>query len=88
MNDIVQAGQQAIWLVMALSAWPVAVATLIGLIVGAFQTIVQLQEQTLPFGVKLIGIGLCLYIGSGWAGSKLVAWSVELMRHALARASI
>lgn len=83
MNDIIVAGQQAIWLVLVFSAWPVIVATAIGLVVGAFQTIVQLQEQTLPFGVKLFGVGMCLYVGAGWGGQKLLTWSMHLMQFAL-----
>ena len=83
MRDIIHAAQQSIWLVIVLSAWPVIVATLIGLIVGAFQTVLQLQEQTLPFGVKLVGVGFCLYAGAGWAGHRLLLFAVELMRYAL-----
>ncbi|HTJ92625.1 MAG TPA: EscS/YscS/HrcS family type III secretion system export apparatus protein [Pararobbsia sp.] len=83
MSEIVYAGQQAIWLVIVLSAWPVIVATIIGLVIGAMQTVIQLQEQTLPFGIKLFGVGACLYIGSKWAGSTLLAWSMELVRLAL-----
>jgi type III secretion system export apparatus protein len=83
MNEIIHAGLQAIWLVIVLSAWPVLVATAIGLLIGAIQTVIQLQEQTLPFGVKLFGVGLCLYVGAGWAGKTLLAWSTELIRLAL-----
>ncbi|MCD3113651.1 hypothetical protein GFK27_20300, partial [Salmonella enterica subsp. enterica serovar Enteritidis] len=25
-----------------------------------------LQEQTLPFGIKLLGVCLCLFLLSGW----------------------
>lgn len=82
MSDVVYAGQQAIWLVIVLSAAPVLTATLIGLVVGAIQTIVQLQEQTLPFGIKLLGVGACLYIGMDWAGRMLLVWAIELMRFA------
>ncbi|EDY1894259.1 EscS/YscS/HrcS family type III secretion system export apparatus protein, partial [Salmonella enterica] len=59
MNELVFAGNKALYLVLCLSAWPVAVATLIGLLIGIFQTVTQLQEQTLPFGLKLLGICLC-----------------------------
>ncbi|CAM2144828.1 Surface presentation of antigens protein SpaQ [Pararobbsia alpina] len=83
MNEIIHAGQQAIWLVVELSAWPVVIATAIGLLVGAMQTVIQLQEQTLPFGFKLFGVGVCVYIGSGWAGKTLIIWSTELVRLAL-----
>ncbi|WP_311489449.1 flagellar biosynthetic protein FliQ, partial [Escherichia coli] len=38
-------------LILVMSAGPIAVATFVGLLVGLFQTVTQLQEQTLPFGV-------------------------------------
>jgi type III secretion HrpO family protein len=82
MSDIVHAGQQAIWLVIVLSAAPVLTATVIGLVVGAMQTVIQLQEQTLPFGIKLFGVGACLYIGMDWASRMLLVWAFELMRSA------
>jgi type III secretion system export apparatus protein len=83
MNEIVYAGRQAIWLVVELSAWPVVIATAIGLFIGALQTVIQLQEQTLPFGLKLFGVGACIYAGSGWAGKTLLVWATELVRVAL-----
>ncbi|VEB43305.1 type III secretion system protein SpaQ [Chromobacterium violaceum] len=49
MNDLVFAGNKALYLVLMMSAWPIIVATVIGLLVGLFQTVTQLQEQTLPF---------------------------------------
>jgi type III secretion HrpO family protein len=83
MNEILYAGQQAIWLTIVLSAAPVIVATVLGFAIGLLQTVIQLQEQTLPFAVKLFGVGACLYISAGWSGNQLLAYAVELMRFAL-----
>lgn len=79
MNEIIFASNKAIWLVLMLSAIPVIVATVIGLLVGLFQTVTQLQEQTLPFGVKLLGVCLCLFLLSGWFGGTLVNYSREVI---------
>ena len=46
MNDIVFAGNRALYLILVMSAGPIAVATFVGLLVGLFQTVTQLQEQT------------------------------------------
>ncbi len=83
MNEILYAGQQAIWLTIALSAPSVVVASVLGLVTGLLQTVTQIQEQTLPFAVKLFGVGACLYISAGWAGTRLVSYAVELMHFAL-----
>ncbi|NHR07716.1 EscS/YscS/HrcS family type III secretion system export apparatus protein [Chromobacterium haemolyticum] len=85
MNDLVFAGNKALYLVLLMSAWPIIVATAIGLLVGLFQTVTQLQEQTLPFGIKLFGVSLCLFLLSGWYGETLLGFGREVMRLALAR---
>lgn len=83
MSEILYAGQQAIWLTIVLSAAPVIVATMLGFAIGLLQTVMQLQEQTLPFAVKLFGVGACLYISAGWTGGHLLAYAEEVMRFAL-----
>ncbi|KVP30321.1 EscS/YscS/HrcS family type III secretion system export apparatus protein [Burkholderia ubonensis] len=85
MNDLVFAGNKALYLVLLLSAWPIIVATAIGLLIGLFQTVTQLQEQTLPFGIKLFGVSLCLFLLSGWYGETLLNFGREVMRLALAK---
>jgi type III secretion protein S len=85
MNEVVFAGNKAIYLVLILSAIPVVVATVIGLAVGLIQTVTQLQEQTLPFGLKLLGVCVCLFIISGWIGETLIAYSREVYSLAFKR---
>lgn len=83
MEDIVYAGNKALYLVLILVLWPVLIATVIGLLVGLFQTVTQLQEQTLPFGIKLLAVSGCLILMSGWYGEVLLNFSRELIRLAL-----
>jgi type III secretion protein S len=83
MDMLVYAGNKALYLILVLSAGPIAVATLVGLLVGLFQTVTQLQEQTLPFGVKLLAVSLCLFMMSGWFGSRMMAFAQELIAIAL-----
>jgi type III secretion HrpO family protein len=84
MGDIVYAGNKALYLMLMLVLLPVAVATIVGLLVGLFQTVTQLQEQTLPFGIKLLAVSLCLFLLSGWYGEVLLNFGREVMRLALA----
>ncbi|WP_369788266.1 EscS/YscS/HrcS family type III secretion system export apparatus protein [Rouxiella sp. WC2420] len=85
MNDILYAGNKVLYLVLILSAGPICVATLVGLIVGLIQTVTQLQEQTLPFGIKLLSVTLCLFLLSGWYGEIILAYAQEVMHLALIR---
>ncbi|QJU42318.1 EscS/YscS/HrcS family type III secretion system export apparatus protein [Serratia marcescens] len=85
MNELVFAGNKAMYLILMLSAGPIAVATIVGLLVGLIQTVTQLQEQTLPFGVKLMCVTLCLFLLSGWYGDVLLGYAQEVLRIALSR---
>ncbi|EPF14995.1 MULTISPECIES: EscS/YscS/HrcS family type III secretion system export apparatus protein [Cedecea] len=85
MNEITFAGNKALYLILMLSALPIAVATIVGLLVGLFQTVTQLQEQTLPFGLKLLSVALCLFLVAGWYGDVLINFAREVIRMAMAR---
>lgn len=85
MNNLLFAGNKALYLVLIMAAGPIIVATLVGLLVGLFQTVLQLQEQTLPFGIKLLSVTLCLFLLSGWYGEMLLQFGHEVIRLALSR---
>lgn len=85
MNEVVFAGNKALYLILLLSAGPIMVATVVGLMVGLFQTVMQLQEQTLPFGIKLLCVTLCLFVLSGWYGETLLGFGHEVIGLALSR---
>ncbi|EST57580.1 MULTISPECIES: type III secretion system export apparatus subunit SctS [Gammaproteobacteria] len=77
--DMVYAANKAVYLVILLSAGPIAVATFVGLIIGLLQTITQVQEQTLPFGIKLVSVFVCLLITMGWMGDKILVYAKEML---------
>lgn len=79
MDELIYAGNKSMSLMLMLSAAPVVVATIVGLIVGLFQTVTQIQEQTLPFGIKLIAVIFCLYLLSGWSGEHLMNFAIEML---------
>jgi type III secretion protein S len=79
MDELIYAGSKALQLVLALAIFPVLVATVVGLLVGLFQTVTQIQEQTLPFGIKLISVILCIYLLSGWIGEHILNYANEMI---------
>ena len=83
MNDLVYAGNKTLYLILLMVAWPIIVATVVGLVVGLIQTVTQLQEQTLPFASKLLAVAACLFLLSGWYGETLLDFSREVIRLAL-----
>lgn len=83
MNDLIYLGSKAIYLVLTVSALPVAAATLVGLVVSLLQAVTHLQEQTLSFGIKLIAVCGVLYASIGWMSSRMGNFAEEAFAMAL-----
>ena len=54
------------------------VGLVIGLIVSVFQAVTQIQEQTLSFIPKIIGMAVVLVVGGPWMLGQLITWTQEL----------
>jgi len=42
------------------------------------QALTQIQEQTLSFGVKLIAVGITLYLTARWIGGEIFYFAQNL----------
>jgi type III secretion protein S len=69
--DFVSLTNDALWLVLILSAPPIVVASIAGLLVAVLQAATQIQEQTLQYTVKFFAIVLTLFITASLLGSSL-----------------
>ncbi|MEJ8908443.1 flagellar biosynthetic protein FliQ [Escherichia coli] len=85
MDDIVFAGNRALYLILVMSAGPIAVATFVGLLVGLFQTVTQLQETDVAIWRQIIVRKYLLFLMSGWYGEKLYSFGIEMLNLAFAR---
>jgi type III secretion protein S len=65
---------QALWLVLLLSAPPIVVASAVGLLVAVFQAATQLQEQTLQYTLKFVAIVFTIFLTASFLGGTLVAF--------------
>ncbi|MED9349141.1 type III secretion system export apparatus subunit SctS [Escherichia marmotae] len=83
MSDIISSTDRLFILVLVICAAPVLIAIIVGILIGLIQTVTQIQEQTLPFGVKLLCVGLTLYLLSGWMGNLVLDYSRQLLMIAL-----
>jgi type III secretion protein S len=70
--DMLNFFQQGLWLAVMLSAPPLLAATLCGLIVSVLQAVTQVQDQTLPYVVKLLAVSVTLAAVGRWFGSELM----------------
>ena len=71
-ETVVTVGRQALELMLIVSAPLLLVALALGLVVSFFQAITQLNEQTLSFLHKLVGVALTLIVAGPWMISTLV----------------
>jgi type III secretion protein S len=72
MNETLYFFKQGLLLAVNLSAVPLLVAMLSGIVVSIFQTLFQLQDQALPFAVKLFAVSFTLAMLGGWIGSEIL----------------
>ncbi len=71
---VMDIGREALFLIIKISLPVLLVSLAIGLIVSIFQTITSIQEQTLTFVPKLIGIFLALMLLGDWMMTQLVEY--------------
>jgi type III secretion protein S len=63
--------KEALWLVLLLSAPPIAAATVVGLVTAIAQAVTQIQEQTVQHLLKLIAMIVALLITAPLLGGAL-----------------
>jgi len=70
--------QNALFLILLLSAPVLGVSLVVGLVVGIFQAATQIQEQTLTFVPKIIAVFFVLILTGSWLLSQLVNFMTNL----------
>lgn len=76
--EVVNVVQQALYTVMIIAAPMLAVALTVGLVVSIFQAATQINEQTLSFVPKVIGVFVAIIIFGPWMLNKLMDFTVRL----------
>ncbi|MDH2435708.1 type III secretory protein EscS [Pokkaliibacter plantistimulans] len=70
--------KQGMVLVVMLSAPPLLVAVLVGVIVSLLQALMQVQDQTLPFAIKLVAVGITLALTGRWLGVEIIQFTTQM----------
>ncbi|MFT0182963.1 MULTISPECIES: type III secretion system export apparatus subunit SctS [Pseudomonas] len=70
--DVLTLFKQGMILVVILSAPPLIVAVVVGVLTSLLQALMQIQDQTLPFGIKLVAVGFTLLLTGRWIGVELL----------------
>ncbi|VTU22807.1 Flagellar biosynthetic protein FliQ [Variovorax sp. PBL-H6] len=76
--DIVSHAVRALLLVLWLSLPPIVVASVVGTLFSLVQALTQIQEQTLSFAIKLVAVGLTLFLTARWVGGEIFNYTITL----------
>jgi len=76
---IVDIVSQALVMIIKLSAPVLLVSLVLGLVISILQTVTSIQEQTLTFVPKLIGIVIILMILGSWMLTSMRDYMIELI---------
>lgn len=77
-NDVIEISNQALWVIIKVSAPVLLVSLVIGLIISIFQTATSIQEQTLTFVPKILGVFLALMLLGHWMLKEMSGFMTEL----------
>jgi type III secretion protein S len=76
--EVVVALVRALYLTMLLSLPAIIVAAVVGTLFSLLQALTQIQEQTLSFAVKLIAVGVTLFLTASWVGGELLNYTLTV----------
>jgi flagellar biosynthesis protein FliQ len=77
-STVTQIAIQSILLATKLAGPVLLVSLLIGLGVGLVQSATQIQEQTLTFVPKLVGIALVIVLAGNWMLGQMISFTQNL----------
>ena len=77
-NDVAEIMSSGLYTIIITAAPVLLVSLVIGLVVSIFQTVTSIQEQTLTFVPKVIGIFVSLMILGHWMLNNMVEYMANL----------
>jgi len=77
-NDVTELMSRGLYTVVITAAPVLLVSLVIGLTVSIFQTITSIQEQTLTFVPKVLGIFLTLILLGHWMLNNMVGYMTDI----------
>ena len=82
MNEgiILDIARDALMTVMTVAAPPLAIGLAVGILVSIFQTVTSIQEPTLAFVPKIIGVFVALLVFGSFMGSTLMNFVQRLLQ--------
>ncbi|GAA0742732.1 flagellar biosynthesis protein FliQ [Dactylosporangium roseum] len=77
-TKIIELSMQAMTIAAKLGAPVLLTALIVGFVVSLFQSVTQIQEQTLSFVPKAAAIGVALLFAGNWMLHEMVTYTEQL----------
>jgi len=77
-TTVINIALQTMVVALKLSAPILVTSLVIGFTISLFQSMTQIQEFTLGFVPKLVGVGIALLVSGGWMLQTLVDFTQDL----------
>jgi flagellar biosynthetic protein FliQ len=79
-SDVLDIALQTMIVALKLTAPILLPALIIGFVISLFQSMTQIQEVTLAFVPKLVGVGLSLLFSGNWMLHTLIDYTHDLFQ--------
>jgi flagellar biosynthetic protein FliQ len=76
--EVLDVGREAIWLTLQLSAPILLVGLVVGVLIGFFQALTQIQEATLVFAPKILAVFLALLVFLPFMGALMAGFMRQI----------
>jgi len=77
-DTVINVSMQAMQLAFKIAMPLLLVGLAIGLVISVFQAVTQIQEQTLTFIPKIVGMGLVLVVAGPWMLNEVITYTQQL----------
>ncbi|MCC4243233.1 flagellar biosynthesis protein FliQ [Stappia indica] len=76
--EVLDIARQGIWTLIIVSAPPMVVGLMIGVVIALFQALTQIQEMTLVFVPKILAIFVTLLVALPFMSQALEAYTARI----------
>jgi len=78
-DSVINIAQEALILAVMITAPLLGTALMVGLVIGMFQAATQINEMTLSFIPKLLGLVMVIFISGNWILATLIDYTRRLI---------
>ena len=78
-QDAIDLGREALWTMLLIGSPVLVAGMIVGLVIGLFQALTQIQEQTVVFVPKIIVMLLVLSVSLPWLIAQMLQYTTDLI---------